>query len=67
MGVGGMYSRSCEPAHEVDAKLWLSVGACIHVHDLSCELAHEVDATLWVWGGGWGEACIRVRVNLHMK
>jgi hypothetical protein len=38
-----MCSRSCELAHEVDATLWLSVGACIHVHDRSCELAHEVD------------------------
>jgi hypothetical protein len=47
VGVGwGMCSRSCELAHEVDATLWLSVGACIHVHDRSCELAHEVDATL---------------------
>ena len=27
-----MHSRSCELAHEVDATLWLSVGACIHVH-----------------------------------
>jgi len=26
-----MYSRSCELAHEVDATLWQSVGACIHV------------------------------------
>ena len=28
----GMYSRSCELAHEVGATLWLSVGPCIHVH-----------------------------------
>ena len=57
-----MYSRSCELAYEVGATLWLSVGACIHVHvnlyrcnavavgwgmySRSCELAHEVNATL---------------------
>ena len=25
-----MYYRSCELAHEVDATLWLPIGACIH-------------------------------------
>ena len=63
MGVGGMYSRSCELLREADATLWLSVGACIHVHDRSCELAHEVDVTLWLSVG----ACMQVHVNLHLK
>ena len=54
----GMYSRSCQFAHEVDATLWLSLGTSAHVH---VNVHHEVDAT---WLGG---ACINVHVNLHMK